>query len=114
MAKAEHDRVEARRAALEAAKHQWAASGAQKTRADVRLDYTEIRAPIAGIVEVRAALTGEVVTPGQAIVTLINPDNLWVRADVKETYIDQIRLGEKLRVRLPSGVEREGTFSTAQ
>jgi HlyD family secretion protein len=109
IAKAERDRVEARRAALEAAKHQWAAANAQKERANVRLDYTEIHAPIPGIVDVRAALAGEVVNPGQAIVTLIDPDNLWVRADVEETYIDQIRLGEKLIVRLPSGAQREGT-----
>jgi HlyD family secretion protein len=109
IAKAERDRVEARRAALEAAKHQWAAAGAQKQRADVRLDYTEISAPIPGIVDVRAALAGEVVNPGQAIVTLIDPDNLWVRADVEETYIDQIHLGDKLMVRLPSGAQREGT-----
>ena len=45
---------------------------------------------------------------GQAIVTLINPKNLWVRADVEETYIDRIKLGEKFTVRLPSGAEREG------
>ncbi len=57
----------------------------------------------------RAALQGEVVNPGQAIVTLINPDDLWVRADVEETYIDRIRLGDKLQVRLPSGAVREGT-----
>jgi HlyD family secretion protein len=109
IAKAERDRVEARRAAVEAAKHQWAAAGAQKQRADVRLDYTEIRAPIQGIIDVRAALAGEVVSPGQAIVTLIDPDNLWVRADVEETYIDQVRLGDKFMVRLPSGARREGT-----
>ncbi len=109
IAQAERDRVEARRAALEAARHQLAAAGAQKQRADVRLDYTEIRAPIPGIVDTRAALEGEVVNSGQAIVTLINPDDLWVRADVEEGYIDQIRLGEKLAVRLPSGSQREGT-----
>ena len=44
--------------------------------------------------------------PGQPIVTLINPDDLWVRADVEETYIDRVRIGDKLTVRLPSGVER--------
>jgi HlyD family secretion protein len=32
-----------------------------------------------------------------------------VRADVEETYIDRIRIGDKLTVRLPSGEEREGT-----
>ena len=33
----------------------------------------------------RAVRAGEVVTPGQPVVTLINPDDLWVRADVEET-----------------------------
>ena len=41
--------------------------------------------------------------------TLINPDDLWVRADVEETYIDRVRIGDTLTVRLPSGDEREGT-----
>ena len=59
-----------------------------RTKADVRLAYTEIRAPIAGIVDVAAARTGEVVNAGQPIVTLINPDSLWVRVDVEERYID--------------------------
>ena len=81
---------------------------AQKAKAKVYLDYTEIVAPVDGIVDTRAALQGEVVNPGQAIVTLINPDDLWVRADVEETYIDGIHLGDKLRVKLPSGAEREG------
>ena len=71
--------------------------------------YTEIHAPIDGIVDVRAARVGEVVTPGQPVVTLINPDDLWVRADVEETYIDRVRIGDTLTVRLPSGDEREGT-----
>src|SRR5262249_20239407 len=45
-----------RRAALEANRHQMAAAGAQTEKAKVRLDYTEIRAPINGIVDIRAAL----------------------------------------------------------
>jgi HlyD family secretion protein len=109
LAKSNADQIAARRASLQAYQHQLAAAGAQKEKAKVRLDYTQIRAPIDGIVDVRAALPGEVVNTGQGIVTLINPDDLWVRADVEETYIDRIRLGEKLPVRLPSGAEREGT-----
>ncbi len=86
-----------------------AAAEAQKTRAQVRLGYTEIRSPIAGVVAVCAARQGEVVSPGQAIVSLINPDDLWVRVDIEETYIDRIRLGDRMPVRLPSGAERTGT-----
>ncbi|HUI07022.1 MAG TPA: efflux RND transporter periplasmic adaptor subunit [Verrucomicrobiae bacterium] len=85
------------------------ATRAQVEKAKVQLGYTTIRAPISGIVDKRVALTGEVVNPGQAIVTLINPDALWVRADVEESYIDRIHLGQKLLVTLPSGATREGT-----
>jgi HlyD family secretion protein len=109
LAKANAEQTAARRAAFEASQHQLAAAGAQKERAKVRLGYTEIRAPINGIVDTRAALQGEVVNPGQAIVTLIDQDNLWVRADVEETYIDRVHLGDTLQVKLPSGVTRQGT-----
>src|SRR5213078_2565758 len=89
--------------------HMQAAASAQRTKADVRLKYTEIHAPMAGVVDVRAVRVGEVVVPGQPVVTLINPDDLWIRANVEETYIDRVRVGDKLKVRLPSGDEREGT-----
>jgi HlyD family secretion protein len=75
----------------------------------VRLGYTELKAPIDAIVDVRAARIGEVVMAGQPVVTLVNPDDLWVRANVEETYIDRVRVGDKLQVRLPSGDVREGT-----
>jgi HlyD family secretion protein len=109
LAKASADQIDAKRAALTAMEHQSAAAAAQSDLAQVRLNYTEVRAPTNGIVNVRAALQGEVVTLGQAIVTLINPNDLWVRADLEETYIDRVRLGDELEVRLPSGATRRGT-----
>ena len=109
LARANAEQVSVRRSQLQANEHQEAAANAQRAKADVRLAYTEIHAPIDGIVDVRAVRLGEVVNPGQPVVTLINPDDLWVRADVEETYIDRVRLGDKLTVRLPSGAEREGT-----
>jgi multidrug resistance efflux pump len=98
-----------RQSALTASQQQQAAATAQTAKANVRLTYTEITAPSAGVVDVRAARVGEVVTAGQPIVTLVNPDSLWVRADIEETYIDRVKLGDTLIVRLPSGAERRGT-----
>ena len=109
LARSNADQVSIRRSQLETNQKQQAAATAQRAKAGVRLGYTEIRAPINGIVDVRAARVGEVVTPGQPVVTLINPDDLWVRANVEETYIDRIRVGDTLNVRLPSGEVREGT-----
>jgi HlyD family secretion protein len=97
-----------KRSQVTTSEHMQAAAAAQRAKADVRLRYTEIHAPIDGVVDVVAARVGEVVTPGQPIVTLINPDDLWVRVDVEESYIDRIRIGDRLTVRLPSGDEHEG------
>ena len=102
-------RVDSSQARIESVAKQMQATAAQTQKANVYLDYTRIFAPTNGIVDTRVALSGEVVNPGQAIVTLINQDDLWVRADVEETYIDQIRLGDVMTVRLPSGVTRQGT-----
>ncbi len=109
MAKAAEDQVQAKRSALKGAREAQAAAQAQTRKADVRLAYTELRAPMGGVVDVRAARAGEYVAAGQPVVTLLNPDSLWVRADVEETYIDRVRLGDHLTVRLPSGDERQGT-----
>ncbi len=109
VARANENQITVRLKAVQASRTQVLAAAAQKSKADVRLSYTEVRAPINGIVAVLAARQGEVLSVSQTIVTLIDPDDLWVRADVEETYIDHIRLGDSLTVRLPSGVEQAGT-----
>jgi HlyD family secretion protein len=108
LAEASAEQVSVRRSQVRANRQQQAAVTAQRAKADVRLAYTELHAPIAGIVDVRVALPGEVVNPGQPVITLINPDDLWVRADVEETYVDRIKVGDKMRIRLPSGDEVQG------
>ena len=109
LARTNADQVAIRRSQLEGNQKQQAAAVAQRAKAGVRLTYTELHAPIDGVVDVVAARIGEVVTPGQPVMTLINPDDLWVRANVEETYVDRVRIGDTFTVRLPSGEERKGT-----
>jgi len=109
LAKSNAEQVAMKQDQLATSQKQQAAASAQRKKADVRLAYTEVHAPQDGIVDVRAARQGEVVAPGQPIVTLINPDDLWVRVDVEETYIDRIKIGDHLAVRLPSGADLDGT-----
>lgn len=76
--------------------------------AQARFGQTQIFAPADGIVTLRAARQGEVVNPGNPIVTLFDLSSTWVDADVEETYADLISMGRTLRVRLPSGAEITG------
>jgi HlyD family secretion protein len=101
--------ISSRKAALASSLHHLAAARAQTQKANVVLGYSQVFAPINGFVDLKVSLRGEVVSPGQTIVTLIDPDDLWVRADVPESYIDRIHLGDRLTVRLPSGATRVGT-----
>ena len=110
LARSAAEQVTMRRSQVVSTRQQQAAAAAQRAKADVRLAYTELHAPLSGLVSVRAARTGEFVNPGQPVITIINPDDLWVRADVEESYIDRVRVGDKLKVRLPSGAEHDGTI----
>ncbi|HXE75686.1 MAG TPA: HlyD family efflux transporter periplasmic adaptor subunit [Candidatus Xenobia bacterium] len=61
----------------------------------VNLEYSELRAPKAGVVTVRQAELGEVVNPGTPVVTLADLDNVWLRAYVNETDLGRIRWGQE-------------------
>lgn len=87
---------------------QMLAAQAQLAEAETRLGYTQVVAPVSGVVSLRAARQGEVVNPGQPIVTIMDLRDTWVRAAIPETYADKITLGETLQVRMPSGAEIPG------
>lgn len=87
---------------------QLANAEAQLKEAEVRLGYTKIYAPVTGTVLVRAAREGEVLMAGQAIVTIVDLSDTWVRAAIPETDSDNIGLGDTLRVRLPGGTVTQG------
>lgn len=93
--------VEQLRAQLEQARAQLAQSTA-------RLGYTEVRAPLSGVVSLRVARQGEVIRQGDPIVTIIDLDDVWVRAEVEESYMNRVVVGQVLPVRLASGEELQG------
>ena len=110
LARAAEDQVAMKRSALSATEHEQAAAAAQTQKADGAASATpRSTRRSSGIVDVCAVRAGENVAAGQALVTLVDPDDLWVRADVEESYIDRVRIGDTLTVRLPSGEERTGT-----
>lgn len=65
----------------------------------VNLEYSELRAPKAGVVTVRQAELGEVVNPGTPVVTLADLDNVWLRAYLNETDLGRVRWGQEVTLR---------------
>jgi RND family efflux transporter MFP subunit len=86
-------------AMLEARKRENDAARAQAAAAQVNFDYTVIRAPFAGIVTVKAAQVGEIISPLSAgggftrtgVGTIVDMDSLEVDVDVNEAFIGNVR-----------------------
>jgi len=64
----------------------------------VNLGYTVLRAPSAGVVTVRQAELGEVVSPGSPVITLADLDHIWLRAYIAETDLGRIAWGQAATV----------------
>jgi multidrug resistance efflux pump len=93
---------------VSSARGQLAAAQAQVSQAETRLGYTRVVSPVAGKVSVRAARPGEVLNPGQAIVTIVDLTQTWVYAPMPETNADAVQLNDTLKVRMPSGATVDG------
>jgi HlyD family secretion protein len=78
---------------------------AQLQAQNVGSDYTEIRAPFDGVVLVKNANVGDIITPmssavgaQSAVVTMADMRTLEVEADVSETNLSQVRIGQPVEV----------------
>jgi HlyD family secretion protein len=73
-------------------------SSANLGLSQVNLSYTVLRAPSTGVVTVRQAELGEVVSPGSPVVTLADLDHIWLRAYIAETDLGSIHWGQEVTV----------------
>src|SRR5260221_329390 len=60
---------------------------AQLTTAELNLNYTQIIAPVSGIVGRKSVEAGQRVQPGQQLLTIIPLDDIWITANFKETQL---------------------------
>ena len=75
---------------------------AEKELAMVKLSYTEVRAPVAGIVTNVALKTGEYVETGDLLLAIVDASSRWVEANLKEVDLEHLRIGQAATVVLDS------------
>jgi len=67
-------------------------------RAKLDLGYTQIRAPVAGVVGRKGVNVGDRVQQGQQLLALVQIDHQWVTANFKETQLARMAPGQRARV----------------
>jgi membrane fusion protein (multidrug efflux system) len=60
--------------------------------------HVDVQAPFDGVVIAEPVAVGSAVSPGQAIVTLVDPTQLRVVANIEETNIGRVKIGQRVTV----------------
>lgn len=97
-ARAGQERLHVIDAQIEALTHQVTNLAAQMHQQQVDVDDRTIKSPVPAVVDRTFMLPGEYVAAGQRILMLHNPNEVWVEANIKETQVGQVKLGQPVKV----------------
>jgi membrane fusion protein (multidrug efflux system) len=75
-----------------------AAARASLEAAVLQLSYTTIVAPTDGVVTRKSVEPGQIVQPGQGLMTIIPLQDVWVTANFKETQLAKVRPGQPVEI----------------
>jgi membrane fusion protein (multidrug efflux system) len=102
--------VAAMRARAEAAAAHVEQQKAALAQTELNLQYTTVKAPVAGIVSRKTVEVGQIVQAGQPLLALIPLENVWVTANFKETQLTNMKPGQKTVVKVDAygGKEFQG------
>jgi membrane fusion protein (multidrug efflux system) len=104
------DILKAQRSAAEAAVK---ADEAQLEQARLNLSYTQIRAPIDGMVGERSVQVGNYVGPGTTLMTVVPLDQVYIEANYREVALLHVRSGQPVTIHLDAyNIDLKGTVDS--
>lgn len=90
--------VESARAGVRLADARLDAARAARENAALQLSYTTISAPLSGLVARKQVEVGQLVQPGQPLLSIVADSGVWVTANFKETQLAGIRVGQPVEL----------------
>jgi membrane fusion protein, multidrug efflux system len=102
--------LEAQRSAVEATVK---ADEAQLEQAKLNLSYTQIRAPVDGMVGERSVQVGNYVSPGTTLMTVVPLDQVYIEANYREVDLLHIRSGQPVTIHVDAyRIDLRGTVDS--
>jgi membrane fusion protein (multidrug efflux system) len=86
------------------------AASAARDNAALQLTYTSVTAPLSGVVSRKQVDVGQLVQPGQPLLTIVGDTGIWVTANYKETQLSDVRVGSPAEIDVDAypGCKAEG------
>src|ERR1035437_3384400 len=66
--------------------------------AKLQLSYTKIYAPICGVISKNSLQPGQLIQPGQPLMSIVQNKEIWVTANFKETQMQDIKTGNEVEI----------------
>ncbi|HNW99802.1 MAG TPA: efflux RND transporter periplasmic adaptor subunit [Candidatus Cloacimonadota bacterium] len=67
---------------------------------DKDIEQSVVRSPINGIIIKKSGTVGEVISAGQILAYATDPDQFYISANVEETKLHKLRLGQKVTIKV--------------
>ncbi|KQX24782.1 MULTISPECIES: HlyD family secretion protein [unclassified Ensifer] len=111
---AQKQRIAVLAAQREAAVAAVAQAEAARDLSQIDLESTVVRAPVGGVIGNRQVRVGRFVVPGTSLLDIVPVDDVWVVANFKETQLEHIQPGQRVRIRIDGypGQVLEGTVDS--
>ncbi|MCA1403997.1 HlyD family secretion protein [Ensifer sp. IC3342] len=95
---AQQQRIAVLAAQREAAVAAVAQARAARALAEIDLESTVVRAPVAGVIGNRQVRIGRFVAPGVPLLDIVPVNDVWIVANFKETQVEHIQPGQRVRI----------------
>ena len=99
---ASQDQVLAANAGQRAATGQLESARAARDEATLQLSYAAVTSPLDGVVSRKAVEVGQLVQPGQQLMSVVPLSDIWVVANLKETQLRGVDPGDPVDIRVDS------------
>jgi len=82
-------------------------------QAELNLKYTQIVAPVTGVLSKRSVEPGQTVQAGQPLFSIVNLDDIWATVNFKETQLRGMQVGQKATIKVDAyGKDFSGTVES--
>ncbi|MBE6068369.1 MAG: HlyD family secretion protein [Clostridium lundense] len=65
---------------------------------DTSVEQSLVRSPINGVVVKRQGTVGELLSPGQTLITLMDPSKIYITANIEETKLGKVKVGQPVEI----------------
>ncbi|MGE3386033.1 MAG: HlyD family secretion protein [Bdellovibrionales bacterium] len=96
---------------LDNARSNYDSAKADLNESEVALENTFLKSPFDGVVIQKVAEVGNILEAGQTALSVADADHAWISANIEETSVGLVKVGQPVHISIDEGGELQGRIS---